>query len=186
MPKFTTSEHIDASQPTKLTSLDKVKSKISHLSNGAQQAVTPDMKPTTIFDGDIGIYSADTVAQTQLANMVFNPALLKGQLKKTNLAELYKNAAAKKRGQIPLGMIADPVSLVVYLFCYYLFLFDPSNIHLKPSGKVEKWTDQLLVESKPLSRFINIVLRDLRALCERVHRASTVQHEFEWSIMVDK
>ncbi len=123
VPKFTTSDHIDASQPTKLSSLDKVKSKISHLSNGAQQAVTPNMKPTTIFDGDLGIYAADSIAQTHLANMVFNPALLKGQLKETNLAELYKHAVAKKRGQIPLGMIADPVSLVVFVFIYlYLTL----------------------------------------------------------------
>lgn len=57
---------------------------------------------------------------------------------------------------------------------------------LKPSGPAEKWTYQLLVESKPLSKIVNLVLHNLRSQYERIHRISSVQHEFEWSIMVDK
>jgi hypothetical protein len=108
----------------------------------------------------------DTEIKMQVAQMSFNPATLKDQLTKCNLEELYKNSTTKSRHN-PLGMIVDPV-------------------YLKPTGPVEKWTYQLLVESKPISNFINLVLRDLQTLYEKLHNISSAQHEFEWSIMVDK
>ncbi len=98
--------------------------------------------------------------------MSFNPANLKEQLKDCNLADLYQKSAQQSRHNPP-GMIADP-------------------LFLAPTGPIEKWTYQKLVESKPLSKFTNLILRDMRSYYEKLLKLTSVIHEFEWSIMVDK
>lgn len=152
----------------KAAPVDIRSAKISRLASAANAKANPlsqndALAPT--FEASLDAMQ-DAEIKLQVAQMSFNPAVLKDQLKKCNLEDLYKNSTAKSRHNPP-GMIADPV-------------------HLKPTGPVLKWTYQLLVESKPISNFTNLVLRDLRALYEELHNLSSARHEFEWSIMVDK
>jgi len=51
--------------------------------------------------------------------------------------------------------------------------------------KHERWTYQLLVESKPLTEFLVHVLRDFHGWFKEFYRQTTQLHRFEWCIMVD-
>lgn len=157
--------------PGKLDTNKKLEFNTSKLSRLVHAQNRQTSIPIAQEDIDMTVASAtvdsldDAAMQMQLANMTFNASSIKEQLKNCNMQELY-NKAPKSRHNPP-GMIAGP-------------------IYIQPTSKVEKWTYQLLVESKPLSKFIDYVINDLRRLYERLYTSSSVQHEFEWSIIVDK
>lgn len=101
-----------SSLPQATASITNTKAKISRLTNAQNQMNPNHISNSSTFTADAGVAVADAIAQSQLANMTFNPMMIKNQLKQANLVELYKNAPTKKRGQLPLGMIADPVSFI--------------------------------------------------------------------------
>eukprot|EP00743_Colponemidia_sp_Colp-15_P013099 GILK01015097.1.p1 GENE.GILK01015097.1~~GILK01015097.1.p1 ORF type:complete len:1309 (+),score=173.68 GILK01015097.1:591-3929(+) len=102
-----------------------------------------------------------------MANLTFNPSLMRDRMNQIQIEDLYKNAPKRRRQNIA-STIADP-------------------LQVQPEGRVEKWTYQLLAESKPLSRFVSMVVRDFRALFERFYSKSSVhiRHEIEWCVMMD-
>ena len=79
--------------------------------------------------------NADVEAMLPSDKMAFNPAMLKEQIQKCNIMDLYKNVPKKRHTSIA-GAIADPLIL-------------------NAQTKSEKWTYQLLVESKPLTTLVS-------------------------------
>lgn len=90
--------------------------------------------------------------------------MMADQISKCNLIDFYKKG--RKIGDTG-GFLADTIDVQA------------------EKQKNEKWTYQLLVECKPLTKFVSNVLQYIRAIFAQFHAKTADHHEFEWCIMVD-
>ncbi|GMH42187.1 hypothetical protein BSKO_10106 [Bryopsis sp. KO-2023] len=100
-----------------------------------------------------------------MAKFKVNPRLTEEQLKKCDFLKMYKDKRVLRRDNAPTP-IEDPLQM------------DLSDRH-------EKWTYQLLVESKPLMKYCRMVLNDFRSQQEQFYQKTSENHIFEWCLLVD-
>lgn len=58
-------------------------------------------------------------------------------------------------------------------------------VKAKDVKRHERWTFELLTESKPLTRYCNVVLEEFRAYHERFYKNTGFHHRFEWCLLLD-
>eukprot|EP01127_Copromyxa_protea_P008978 TRINITY_DN2080_c0_g1_i4.p1 TRINITY_DN2080_c0_g1~~TRINITY_DN2080_c0_g1_i4.p1 ORF type:complete len:7466 (-),score=1064.85 TRINITY_DN2080_c0_g1_i4:44-22441(-) len=109
-------------------------------------------------------YEQESGVNVGTANLQWDPAMMADQISKCNLIDFYKKG--RKIGDNG-GFLANAITA------------QPQK------DKSEKWTYQLLVECKPLTKLVSYVLRDIRTIFEKFHSKTADHHEFEWCIMVD-
>jgi len=103
--------------------------------------------------------------QRMLANINLQPHLTADQVEQCDFSRLYKDAGSVRREVGPLN-IADPVKAT-------------------PVQKSDKWTFELLIESKPLIKYTHMVLEEFRKSHERIYKKTGVHHRLEWCLLVD-
>eukprot|EP00931_Biecheleriopsis_adriatica_P036853 TRINITY_DN21179_c0_g2_i1.p1 TRINITY_DN21179_c0_g2~~TRINITY_DN21179_c0_g2_i1.p1 ORF type:complete len:1354 (+),score=298.99 TRINITY_DN21179_c0_g2_i1:180-4241(+) len=106
-------------------------------------------------------------AEDLVAKVSFNPtaAAIAKQVQQTNLVELYKKAGSTKHTHFQEA--------------------SDEPILAQPVQKAEKWTYQLLAESKPLMKFTRQLQNRMRNAFEQVYRKCKEPQRFEWCILMD-
>ncbi|GMH42204.1 hypothetical protein BSKO_10123 [Bryopsis sp. KO-2023] len=111
-----------------------------------------------------GISDEEEITEA-IANFKVNPRLTEEEIKKCDFSKIYKDTRVLRR-DTALTLIEDPLQM------------DLSDRH-------EKWTYQLLVESKPLMKYCRLVLNEFRSQQEQFYQKTCENHIFEWCLLVD-